>query len=497
MIWHSVQIQRAWTRAEWFFRTWPPRLGNRIRARDGTACRPSSTGLQATASMMAGGARQQQTTMEETLATSRLATRPSTRAADQTTPGGGPHPVVRWVTRLTEFLRTSTSGGPGGFETVAPAGFLQASPTDLAMTPARLGTRSEDSAMMLGRQTQAMITFSPPEELPQRSGLSVPTSWTQERGSQGEPLFTRDQIRRADELQAQAPLLFPSTATPVVVPPSSDGTSTHSLLVRAEIQRQLETYGSRQRVEIQRLQQEIFSLRAEREALRQHGDARVALLDGRSGSNAQGVTSLASSIGQSVVKAVRPLLPVGLLHSTGPEDSGNLVDRHLSSAAPASVAPPLLPGRDGVPQASPLLPGSAGIFQQLPGHGGVPQTSPTSAAARCDGCLSAATGTWWSTTSTSATTSSQGHLSSATGTCGSTTSTSARTGCDGCLSATTRTGWSTTGTSATSTDISQQLPGQGGVPPAPPSLSAPGVNNLPPQPKVPLFSMGPELDPTW
>ena len=79
--------------------------------------------------------------------------------------------------------------------------------------------------MMLGHQTQATITFSPPEELPQRGGLSVPTSWKQEGGPRGEPLFTRDQIRRAEELQAQAPLLFPTTATPVVVPPSSERTS--------------------------------------------------------------------------------------------------------------------------------------------------------------------------------------------------------------------------------------------------------------------------------
>ena len=383
---------------------------------------------------MASGAQQQQSTMEETLATSRLATRPSTRTADQTLPGGGPHPVVRWVTRLTEFLRTSTSGGAGGFENVESAGFLQASPTDLAMTPARLGILGEDSAMMLGHQTQAMITFSPPEELPQRSGLVVPTSWTQERGPQGEPLFTRDQIRRADELQAQAPLLFPNTATPVVVPPSSAGSSTHSSLVRAEIQRQLETYDSRQRVEIQRLQQEIFSLRAEREALRQYGDARNALLDGRSGSNVQGVTSLASSIGQTVAKAVRPLLPAGLLHSTEPEGSGNLVSRHLASAAPAPVASHQLPGRGGIPPAPPLLPVPNNVSHQLPGHGGVPQAPPLlpvpkdvshqlpehyqspimslisyldmveyhkhPATTSPQLCLSSATWTWWSTTST-------------------------------------------------------------------------------------------------
>ena len=387
-------------------------IGEPHQERDGTAGRPSPTGLQPAAFTMASGAQQQQPTMEESLATSRLATRPSTRTADQTLPGGGPHPVVRWVTRLTEFLRTSTSGGAGGFENVESAGFLQASPTDLAMTPTRLGIRGEDSAMMLGHQTQAMITFSPPEELPQRSGLVVPTSWTQERGPQGEPLFTRDQIRRADELQVQAPLLFPHTVTPVVVPPSSAGSSTHSSLVRAEIQRQLETYDSRQRVEIQRLQQEIFSLRAEREALRQHGDARNALLDGRSGSNAQELTSLASSIGQTVAKAVRPLLPAGLLHSTEPEGSGNLVSRHLASAAPAPVASHQLPGHGGVPQAPPLLPVPKGVSHQLPGHGGVPQAPPLLPVPK--GCLSSATWTWWSTTSTSATTSPQGCLSSAT-----------------------------------------------------------------------------------
>ena len=105
------------------------------------------------------------------------------------------------------------------------------------------------------------------------------------------------------------------------------------------------------------------------------------------------MTSLASSIGQSVAKAVRPLLPAGLLHSTGPEDSGDLVNRHSLLAAPVPVAPPLLPGQSGVPPA--------------PRQGGAPATTSPHRH------LSATTGTRWSTTSTSATTTFDRHLPTA------------------------------------------------------------------------------------
>ena len=94
-------------------------IGEPHQERDGTAGRPSPTGLQPAAFTMASGAQQQQPTMEESLATSRLATRPSTRTADQTLPGGGPHPVVRWVTRLTGLREC---GGVCWFPTGIPNG---------------------------------------------------------------------------------------------------------------------------------------------------------------------------------------------------------------------------------------------------------------------------------------------------------------------------------------------------------------------------------------
>ena len=208
---------------------------------------------------------QQQTTDQGYYATSPMASRISSRTAEQMPASGASHPMVRWVSRLTEFLRTSTSRGVGGYEAMATTGFLQEAPSELAMTPARFAGVGADPLSRTGTPAQAMLTFSPPEELPPRPGPPVLVSWAQGSGPQSEPLFSREQIRRVEELQAQAPLLFPRQVAqaPTVAPPSSDETSTHSSMVKAEVQRQLESYDHRQRMEIQRLQREIFSLRAE------------------------------------------------------------------------------------------------------------------------------------------------------------------------------------------------------------------------------------------
>ena len=82
------------------------------------------------------------------------------------------------------------------------------------------------------------------------------------------------------------------------------------------MQRQLESYDHRQRMEIQRLQREIFSLRAEREALTQGEQFGFQAADGAGQRHSQMGQSLAASVGQAVAKAVRPLLPIGLFDAS-------------------------------------------------------------------------------------------------------------------------------------------------------------------------------------
>ena len=98
---------------------------------------------------------QQQTTDQGYYATSPMASRISSRTAEQMPAGGASHPMVRWVSRLTEFLRTSTSRGVGGYEAMATTGFLQEEPSELAMTPARFAGAGAAPLSRTGTPAQA------------------------------------------------------------------------------------------------------------------------------------------------------------------------------------------------------------------------------------------------------------------------------------------------------------------------------------------------------
>ena len=300
---------------------------------------------------------------------------PSSRYNEQASMGGAQQTMVRWVSRLTEYLRTSMSRGTGEMSDMAQSGFVREESTSLMMTPARMFTLREDQPPSLGTHASRAIVYSPPEELPQREGPPMPIMWTQTPSPQGEPLFSQDQIRRMEGLQSQSALLFPRTAGQEEHQQGSSGDSSHSTQVH-EVQRQLRGYDLRQRQEIQRLQQEIFDLRAEEEALR-HGRG-----DGEAyGSSRPDGSSRAASFGQAVAKAVRPLLPLGLL----PQPQGGQIAGSSVSVASAPTVSQQLP----VPQGAlaghgPQLASAPTVSQQLPvpqgalaGHGPQLASAPT------------------------------------------------------------------------------------------------------------------------
>ena len=105
-------------------------------------------------------------------------------------------------------------------------------------------------------------------DLPSSGGLAVPATRAQARVPAGSALFEQGELDQLQSLQARSSLLLCSPA-----PPQLDGNSTSSStnlqILQAEVQRQLEEYGQRQRLEMQRLRQEIFNLRAGRDTLQE------------------------------------------------------------------------------------------------------------------------------------------------------------------------------------------------------------------------------------
>ena len=182
-------------------------------------------------------------------------------------PGGQQHSVVRWMSRLSEFLQTTATRGAGGFnrwlgEVSGASGSLTGfSPMHPALQP------GEGSAVFVGNQ-QTMIAFSPPEEL-QVHGLGVPATWDRAPELQPQPLFSENQLRTMDRVQDRASLLLTPPHQDRHRQPSEDA-STGSSQAQV-VRRQLEMYDQRQRTELQRLQQEIFNLRAERDFLANQG----------------------------------------------------------------------------------------------------------------------------------------------------------------------------------------------------------------------------------
>ena len=221
----------------------------------------------------------------------------STRLGELPQQGGTQQSMVRWMTRLTESLRTITTRGVGGTEHVTQSsshhGVIAGDSNTQQgyMTPMALPAAPSD---VMDRLT---VNVSPPEELRLRDGPPIPATWSQVTDLQGSPLFSREQIRQLEESQARPSLLRQPPAPSPLPQVSSAGTSTHSSLIQAEVQRQLESYDQRQREQIFKLQQEIFDLRAQRDAL--DGATFAHNPSARRGQS----PSFAAAVGNTVAKA--------------------------------------------------------------------------------------------------------------------------------------------------------------------------------------------------
>ena len=179
--------------------------------------------------------------------------------------GSSQLPVVRWVSRLTEFLRTTAARGASNMDRVMEdMGMTPILPSRISPAPQGSVSVASQRAVLSGQGRQTM-EISPPEEM--MSGLAIPATWAQARSPARASLFEAGELDQLRRVQARSSLLVGPSSAPM---PPSDGNSTSSSTnLQAEVQRQLEEYGQRQRVEMQRLQQEIFNLRAERDALQE------------------------------------------------------------------------------------------------------------------------------------------------------------------------------------------------------------------------------------
>ena len=150
---------------------------------------------------------------------------------------------VRWMSRFTEFLRSTATRGAQGVDRVLDG--LGVPP--LPQRAAAGSTRP---------------VFSPPEELPAMSMVAppVPGSWVSRQGvPEGAPLFGQAELMQMRRSQMEYPQLYGPQQR------SEGGGSETSSRLQAEVQRQLEEYKAKQQVEVERLQQEIVMLREERD----------------------------------------------------------------------------------------------------------------------------------------------------------------------------------------------------------------------------------------
>ena len=278
----------------------------------------------------------------------------TTTTASPEQPQGG-----RWMTRVTEFLRTTAHRGVVGVDRMLDSLGLQQVHVTSSFGNPELGQGSVVTSMR-------GIDISPPEELPSRStppqAPPVPLSWSR-TGRQEPPLFAQEQIERLRQAQRDHPLLLGQ--------PSEEG-SEHSSRLQAEVQRQLEEYASRYRDEVHRLQQEVQLLRRERSGWLREGD----LAQGREA--AQGnATQFQGNLPQQVSQLPQP-----------PRDPAQSVATEATNYNPPLPSPgvyeatrlPPIPPRDvpqplGLYEAASEPPRPPG---EEPQHFNVPQGQPVS-----------------------------------------------------------------------------------------------------------------------
>ena len=111
-------------------------------------------------------------------------------------PDGREPDGVRWMTRFTEFLRTTASRGAHSMDRVLD---------NLGLTNPPPGP--QDGRML--RAVTSPVRFSPPEELPQpreTSGPPVPTSWASTMPQP--PLFGPNQVAQMRQAQRDFPQIY-------------------------------------------------------------------------------------------------------------------------------------------------------------------------------------------------------------------------------------------------------------------------------------------------
>ena len=178
--------------------------------------------------------------------------------------GSAQQSVVRWVSRLTEFLRTTAARS---VDAIGDLGLMSPNGMDRPMnSPSTSVTRVRQLAHLGGtnQPAQRAIEVSPPEELGME--LRVPESWSRTPVPR-QPLFAQEQLNRLDEARDRAALLMGPRVLHRQENLLREEHSTDSSGPRAEIQHRLDEYTNRQQQEMKRLQQEIFNLRAEKKAL--------------------------------------------------------------------------------------------------------------------------------------------------------------------------------------------------------------------------------------
>ena len=286
-------------------------------------------------------------------------------------PGSNQPPMIRWVTRLTEFLRTTAARGADGVDRViGEMGFSTPVVVSRRATPSPSAmTRVRQQVLLEASNAQGTFELSPPEEL--GNGFQIPGSWSQ-TASTARPLFAPEDVDRLRQVQERsAALMGPALRDQMEPSNAQEDPSSGSSRDRAEIQRQLDGYSARQREEMKRLQQEIFNLKAEKLALEEGRRLGKELAQGQSeGVNQLGV-EITGAAGQHGV-------PGPLLRS---DPTGHCQNQAglLRSAEQLRGHGPALQDRDGLrggdgqpPRHEPALPDVAGLpgrAELLPGHG--------------------------------------------------------------------------------------------------------------------------------
>ena len=255
-------------------------------------------------------------------------------------------PGIRWVARLTEFLRATTTRTHGLQGRVLEGlGFT----TTQGTHPAMLAQTQQTAVYQQQHRQQQMqppafspirrigdLNFSPPEELPpQHQGRQVQlsqgllpagdrASMVQRRLPEAEQtqLFTPDQQQRLRQLPREAPLIYPPT----------EG-STSSEEVQAEARRLLSQYVRRYEGETTQLRDEVQQLRMQRDQLIAASMVQQPLLAGDRASMVQQPLP-----GGDRASMVQQPLPGG--------DRASMVQQPLPGGDRASMAQHSLPGGD-------------------------------------------------------------------------------------------------------------------------------------------------------